>query len=151
LWRFRLWLSRGAEPPGHFYKVSKRVGIHLFHDLAPVDFDSDFADAEFGADLFVQEAGDDQSHDLAFAFGEGGVAVSEFAYLGFVIKGSTAVLDGVADGVYPESPIPSAATVPPPTITASEIPYWSDNRYPSTALWFATNPPPFDPSSPTTA
>jgi hypothetical protein len=56
-----------AEARGHCHQVRKRVGLHLAHDLTSVRLDGDLADAEFAADLFVQQAGNDQCHHLAFA------------------------------------------------------------------------------------
>src|SRR2546427_189183 len=46
-----------AEARGHCHQVRKRVGLHLAHDLTSVRLDGDLADAEFAADLFVQQPG----------------------------------------------------------------------------------------------
>jgi len=49
---------------------SARVGPHLLHHLASVCLHRDLADAEVAADLFIQQTGDDQRHDLALARSE---------------------------------------------------------------------------------
>src|SRR5579863_6936374 len=56
---------------GYFDESGDRVGFHLLHDLSPMRFNSNLADAKFAADLFVQQAGDDQHHDLPFTGSEG--------------------------------------------------------------------------------
>ena len=55
-----------SETRGHCHQVRKRVGLHLAHDLASVRLNGDLTDAEFAADLFVQQPRNDQCHDLAF-------------------------------------------------------------------------------------
>jgi hypothetical protein len=55
-----------SETRGHCHQVRKRVGLHLAHDLASVRLHRDLTDAEFAADLFVQQPRNDQCHDLAF-------------------------------------------------------------------------------------
>jgi hypothetical protein len=45
----------------HRHKVRKRVGLHLAHDLASVCLHGDLADAEFSADLLIQQTRDDTS------------------------------------------------------------------------------------------
>ena len=45
-----------AQPCGHGDQVGERLGLHLAHDLASVRLDGDLADAEFAADLLVQQA-----------------------------------------------------------------------------------------------
>ena len=64
----RQWVGAGPQPEarGHRHQVRKRVGLHLAHDLASVRLHGDLADAEFATDLFVQQPGNDQCHDLAF-------------------------------------------------------------------------------------
>ena len=42
------------------HQIGKRVGLHLAHDLAAVRLHRDLADAEFAADLFVQQTGYDE-------------------------------------------------------------------------------------------
>lgn len=59
-----------AESRGHFHQVRERVGFHLLHHLAAVRLHRDFADAEFAADLFIQQARGHQRHDLPFARSE---------------------------------------------------------------------------------
>ena len=55
---------------GHFHQICDRVGLHLLHHLTSVCFDCFFADAELASDLFVQEAGNHQRHDLSFPWSE---------------------------------------------------------------------------------
>lgn len=55
---------------GHFNQGGKGVRFHLLHYLSPMRFHCDLADAEFATNLFIQQAGNDQRHNLAFARGE---------------------------------------------------------------------------------
>src|SRR5688500_9443387 len=55
------------EPRGHRHEIRKRVGLHLAHDLPSVCFHRDLTDAEFSADLLIQQTGDDERHHLSFA------------------------------------------------------------------------------------
>ena len=43
------------------------IRFHLLHDLSTVCLYCDFADAEFSADLLVQQTGDYQCYDLPFS------------------------------------------------------------------------------------
>ena len=45
---------------GHGYQLSERAAAHLAHHLTAVRLDRDLADTQFEADLFVQEAPDNQ-------------------------------------------------------------------------------------------
>ena len=74
---------------GHLHQLGEGFGLHFFHDFAAVGFDGDFTDAQFRANLFVQQAGDDQVHDFALAGSDGrqaaaGVAESRFAGRGWI-------------------------------------------------------------------
>ena len=53
---------------------------------------------KFGADLLIQQAGNDERHHLPLAAGEGGVTVSQPAYIHLMIKHSPATLDRLLDG-----------------------------------------------------
>ena len=86
------------EPRGHFYEVGERVGFHLLHHLAAVRLYRDLANAEFAADLLIQQAGDHQGHDLPFARGEGRVTVPERLHLRLVTKSNAAAFEGMSDG-----------------------------------------------------
>lgn len=46
--------SSEGESRGHFYEVGERVGLHLFHHLAPVCLYRDLTDVEFAPDLLIQ-------------------------------------------------------------------------------------------------
>jgi hypothetical protein len=59
-----------AESRGHIHQVGERAGLHFSHHLASVSLHRDLADAELATDLFIQQAGDDQRHDLPFAAAE---------------------------------------------------------------------------------
>ena len=61
---------REAESLGHFHQLCERVGLHLSHHFASVCLHRDLADAELPADLFIQQAGNHQLHNLVFARGE---------------------------------------------------------------------------------
>lgn len=61
-------VSRSTQPRGRVHQCGQRVGFHLLHDLSSMRFNRDLADAEFRADLFIQQAGHDQPHDLLFAW-----------------------------------------------------------------------------------
>ena len=58
----------------------------------------DLADVGLATDLFIQQAGDYQRHDLPFARGERRVTVPERPYLRLASKCSGAALDGLPDG-----------------------------------------------------
>jgi hypothetical protein len=55
--------GRLAQSRGHSHQVGKRPRSYLFHHPAPVSLNCDLADTEFGTDLLVQLAADDQTHD----------------------------------------------------------------------------------------
>jgi hypothetical protein len=58
----------------------------------------DFAYAEFPTDLFIQQAGGYQGHDLPLTICERRVTVPERPYLRLTTKCGLAALDGVSDG-----------------------------------------------------
>jgi hypothetical protein len=58
-----------AEFCGHLHQVRQRIHPHFSHHLASMRLDCDFTDAELTAYLFIQQAGDDQAHDLLFTAG----------------------------------------------------------------------------------
>ena len=55
-----------AEPFGHSHQVGERIGFHLLHHFAPVGFHRNLADAQLPSNLFIQQAGDNQHHNLPF-------------------------------------------------------------------------------------
>jgi len=61
------WRGAQSEPRGHRHQIRKRAGLHLTHHLPSVRLHGNQADAEFGTHLFVQLAGNDELHHLAFA------------------------------------------------------------------------------------
>jgi hypothetical protein len=91
--------ERDVERCGHPHQVRQRIDLHLAHHLASVGLHRDLADAELDSDLFIQEAGDDQCHDLPFARGERGVTVPKCSYFRPVSKRGLAALDGLLDGI----------------------------------------------------
>src|SRR5512134_2739691 len=88
------------KPPGHLDQVGERVGSHLAHHLAAVRLHRNLADVQFSGDLFVQQSGDDQSHDLALPGAEALLAVAEDSHLRLMIEGGAAALDGARNGVH---------------------------------------------------
>ena len=54
----------------YHHEIGKRAGVHLLHHPAAMSLHRDLADAEFATDLFVQQAGDYQRHNLPFATSE---------------------------------------------------------------------------------
>jgi MOSC domain-containing protein YiiM len=52
---------------GHPHQIGEGVGLHLSHDFSPVSFDRDLANTQLGANLLIEQAGNYQAHDLAFA------------------------------------------------------------------------------------
>src|SRR5580704_12432534 len=62
-----LTLAGDTEFPCNIHEVYERAGLHFPHHLTSVGFHRDLADAQFEADLFVQEATDDQTQDFPFA------------------------------------------------------------------------------------
>ena len=59
--------SGHVEGCGYPHQVCERLDLHLPHDLAAMGLHRDLADSELRRNLFVQPAGDHQSHDLPFA------------------------------------------------------------------------------------
>ena len=51
----------------HSNQVCQGAGPHFVHDLTALNFDSNLARAQFGRDLFVEQAGDDSFHHLPLA------------------------------------------------------------------------------------
>ena len=58
---------RDAETCGHCHQVGEGVRLHFSHHLASMCLHRDLADAELATDLFIQQAADNQRHDLPFA------------------------------------------------------------------------------------
>jgi hypothetical protein len=56
-----------AESRGHVHEVGERASFHFAHHLASVSLHRDLADAELEPDLFIQQAADNQRHDLLLA------------------------------------------------------------------------------------
>ena len=56
------------------------------------------ADAEFTANLFIQQARDNQRHNLLFPGSKRGITVAEFLHFRILSEGKTASFEGVADG-----------------------------------------------------
>jgi len=59
----------------------ERVSLHLSHHLTSVRLYCDLADVELATDLFIQQAGGYQRHDLPFPRRERRVTVPERPYL----------------------------------------------------------------------
>jgi len=87
------------EPRGHSYQRGERIGSHLMHDLPAVRFYRDLTDAEFAADLFVQQTRNDQRHNLALAGSKRGVTVLKFLHFRIPGESETAALEGLPNGV----------------------------------------------------
>src|SRR5437879_4257014 len=87
-----------AESRCHCNQIGESVSLHLSHHLPPVCLYCDLADVELATDLFIQQAGGYQRHDLPFAMSERRVTVPERPYLRLATKCGLAALDGVSDG-----------------------------------------------------
>src|SRR5712675_3368503 len=96
--RVRTWHTRKAESRGHCHQIGERVSLHLSHHLTSVCLYCDLADVELATDLFIQQAGGYQRHDLPFARSERRVTVPERPCLRLATKRGLAALDGVSDG-----------------------------------------------------
>src|SRR3989441_7978204 len=96
--RVRSRRTRKAESRGHCHQIGERVSLHLSHHLTSVGLYRDLADVELATDLFIQQAGGYQGHDLPFARSERLVTVPEGPYLRLATKCGLAALDGVSDG-----------------------------------------------------
>ena len=59
-----------AEVIRHPNEIGNGVGPHLAHGLTAMDLDGDFAEADLGGDLLVQEASRNERHHLTFAWRE---------------------------------------------------------------------------------
>src|SRR5262245_50498620 len=79
-------------------QVCQRTDLHLAHHPASVGFHCDLADTELECDLFVQQAGHDQRHDLAFAWCERCVKIAKRMQFSVVSTGGAAALDRQRDG-----------------------------------------------------
>src|SRR5438309_3179690 len=87
-----------AESRGHCHQIGERVSLHFSHHLTSVCLYCDLADVELSIDLFIQQAGGYQRHDLPFARSERRVTVPEGPQLGLATECGLAALDGVSDG-----------------------------------------------------
>ena len=67
--RLKDWSAWDAEPRGHSHQVGKGIGLHLLHYFAAVGLHCDLTDAELPTNLFIQQARDNQRHNLPFATG----------------------------------------------------------------------------------
>src|SRR5262245_16569653 len=94
----RRWLQPQAG--GHGHEVGQGVGLHLEHHLAAVRLDGDLTDAELAGDLFVQPPGNDECHDLAFAWRERLVAVPHFTRLRVASQGRETARERIANGAH---------------------------------------------------
>src|SRR6266852_7819758 len=86
-----------AESRGHCHQIGERVSLHLSHHLTSVCLYCDLADVELATDLFIQQAGGYQGHDLPFARRERRVTVPERPYLRLATKCGLTALDGASD------------------------------------------------------
>src|SRR5256885_1779040 len=68
---------RQAKSSCHHDQVGQGPRLHLSHDPTAMSLHGDFADAQFEADLLVQEPRDDQRHDLLLAAAERLVALAK--------------------------------------------------------------------------
>jgi hypothetical protein len=91
--RVRSRRTRKAESRGHCHQIGERVSLHLSHHLTSVGLYRDLADVELATDLFIQQAGGYQGHDLPFARRERRVTVPERPYLRLATKCGLAGLD----------------------------------------------------------
>src|SRR6266481_3279207 len=96
--RVRSRRTRKAKSRGHCHQIGERVSLHLSHHLTSVGLYRDLADVELATDLFIQQPGGYQRHDLPFARSERLVTVPEGPYLRLATKCGLAALDGVSDG-----------------------------------------------------
>src|SRR6266581_4662405 len=87
-----------AESHGHCHQISERVSLHLSHHLTSVCLHCNLAYAEFPTDLFIQQTGNHQRHNLPLTMCERLVTVPERPCLCFTTKCGLAALDGVSDG-----------------------------------------------------
>src|SRR5258707_13886696 len=97
--RVRSRRTRKAKSRGHCHQIGERVSLHLSHHLTSVCLYRDLADVELATDLFVQQAGGYQGHDLPFARRERRVTVPERPYLRLVTKCNPVTFDGLPDGI----------------------------------------------------
>ena len=88
----------GFEALDHADEVGEGVGLHFFHDVAAVELDGDFAEAEFGGDLFVEVPGVDEPEDIEFAGGEAAIAGSDFVALAAGGLEAGVEVEGLLDG-----------------------------------------------------
>ena len=82
----------------HSYQFGERIGFHLLHYLTTMCLYRNLADAEFPTNLFVQESGDDQRHNLPFAGSQRGVPVPEFLHLRVMRESEATSFKSLPDG-----------------------------------------------------
>src|SRR5579864_1956139 len=86
-----------TESCGHCHQIGERVSLHLSHHLTSVCLYRDLADVELATDLFIQQTGNHQRHNLPLTMCERRVTVPERPYLRLATKCGLAALDGVSD------------------------------------------------------
>ena len=84
---------------GHPDEIRDGGGLHLAHDLPAVHLHHDFAGAQFGRDLLVEPAGDDEPHHLPLPRGQPVIALAQRRQRRTPAPGHPVTLQGVLHGV----------------------------------------------------
>jgi len=62
---------RNPQHFGHPHQIGQRLRVHLSHHMSTMDLHGNFADAQFGSNLLVHQAGGDEGDDFPLARGQG--------------------------------------------------------------------------------
>ncbi len=87
-----------AERHSHVHQVGKRSRFHLLHDLPSMCLHRFLTDAKFPTDLLIQQAGDDQRHDLPFTTSKRRITVPYHLHPLLQAKSYATAFEGLPDG-----------------------------------------------------
>src|SRR5215831_1047555 len=83
----------------HPHQVGQRARGHFPHDMPAMDLDGNLAQSQFARDLFVHQAGGDQAHHLAFAFGQAVEACPQLRCLLLILAPAAIALERGGDRI----------------------------------------------------
>ena len=86
----------GPEFARHSHQVGEGIRFHFLHDPPAVRLYRDFADTQFRANLFIEQTGDNQGHDLPFSKSQRCVAVPKIAHRHFAVQCHAAAFEAFA-------------------------------------------------------
>src|ERR1700758_3270300 len=93
-WERALFLRREFELVSHTNQLNKRPGLHLLHDVAPMNFDRGLTGADFGGNVLVEHAGDHEGHHFLLARGQRLITLVQGGDLGLLLSRRAVPLKG---------------------------------------------------------